>query len=163
MIPGPKPKPAAVRNLAGRSHHKQNTEEPQPARLRRVPPAPRWLGEEARAKWKELAGQLYELGVLTAVDQDALARYCLVWGRFRKAERHVRKEGEITKTPNGYPQQSPWLAIINKCLGQLASLGAEFGLSPSSRTRVKGNPSEEEDKLEQELFGPKVKVTKRKQ
>jgi P27 family predicted phage terminase small subunit len=87
----------------------------------------------------------------------------LIWGRFRDAERHVSREGEITKTPNGYRQQNPWLAIAVKCVSQLNGLASEFGITPSSRTRVRANPPEEEEGLERELFGPRVKVTKRKE
>lgn len=162
MISGPKPKPTALKRLGPKSHHVQNNDEPLPEHLSRVPPPPNWMGKEARAEWKELAGQLYESGVLTRVDLDALAHFCLIFGRWRNAERHISKEGEITTTPNGYPQQNPWLAIANKCIGQMASIGSEFGLSPSARTRVKANPPAEENKLERELFGSRIKVSRSK-
>jgi len=159
MISGPKPKPTALKKLSGRSHHKQNKKEPSPLRLTSVPPAPRWLGIIARAKWKELAKDLCALGLLTKIDQDALARFCVVYQRWREAEEKIKEEGEVITTQTGYPIQSPWLMIANKCVLQLNAIGSEFGLSPSSRTRVEiAPPHDEQDKLEQELFGRPVRV-----
>ncbi len=161
MISGPKPKPTAIKKLGPRSHHSKNVDEPQPSRLVRVPQAPRWLGSDARAVFKEMARDLCALGVLTKVDLDALTRYCVVYERWRAAEKQLKKQGEIIKSPNGYLIQNPYLAIANKCLKQLDSLGAEFGLSPSSRTRVAIAPTvDERNKLEEELFGKPVQVTR---
>ena len=164
MAPGPKPKPAALKKLSPRSHHKQNLDAPKPARLNSVPPAPTWLGPGARAQWKLLARQLHDLGVLTSIDLDALERYCVIYERWRLAEKTVKKQGVIIETPNGYPMQNPWLAVSNKSQGQLQTLAAEFGLTPSSRIRVKAEPLSESEsqKLEEELFGQSVKVTKGK-
>jgi len=163
MISGPKPKPTAIKKLSSRSHHKQTDDEPKPESLSRVPRAPDWLGTVAKARWKELTKELYALNVLTAVDLDALARYCVIYERWKKAESMLEEQGELTKSPNGYVGQNPYLAIANRCLKQLQSLGAEFGLTPSTRTRVTTVQSPEESgmaKLEDELFGKPVKVSR---
>jgi P27 family predicted phage terminase small subunit len=118
------------------------------------------LTGEAKKKWQKLAAQLHRMGVLTEVDQDALARYCKVYQRWLKAEKEIAKHGEVLTTTKGNYVQNPWLAIANRSLAQLNSLAAEFGITPSSRTRVKAEPPEEEEKLEKVLFGPKVKVQK---
>lgn len=163
MVPGPKPKPAAIRKLMSRSHHSQNKDAPTPHRPARVPPAPKWMGLGARAEWKLLARQLHELGVLTNIDLDALARYCVIYERWRLAEKTVKKMGVITKTPNGYLAQNAWLAVANKSQSQLQTLAAEFGLTPSSRVRVKTMPLSEDQsqQLENELFGKPVKVVRK--
>jgi len=45
-------------------------------------------------------------------------------------------------------QTSPYVWIYNKALEQIRSFGSEFGLSPSSRTRIKVvKPDEDEDDL----------------
>lgn len=44
--------------------------------------------------------------------------------------------GLFVKTPNGYPVQSPWLAVSNKAMELCRAFLAEFGMSPASRTRV---------------------------
>jgi hypothetical protein len=42
----------------------------------------------------------------------------------------------IVRSPRGYPIQSPYLAIANKAWQQVQQGLAEFGMSPSARTRV---------------------------
>ena len=57
----------------------------------------------------------------------------------------------MLKSHNGFPVQSPYLAVANRALEQLRSLLSEFGMSPASRTKVSASPlveEEEEDGLE---------------
>ena len=153
--------PTAVKELNGNPGHRTlNKSEPQPPRSSRVPAPPEHLTGEAKKKWQKLAGQLHRMGVLTEVDQDALARYCVTYQRWIRAEKELAKNGDILKTTKGNYVQSPWLAVSNRSLMLLNSLASEFGITPSSRTRVKANPPEEEEKLEKELFGPKARVVK---
>jgi P27 family predicted phage terminase small subunit len=41
------------------------------------------------------------------------------------------------KTEGGNIIQNPFLAVANKCLLQMAQLESEFGLTPSSRSRIR--------------------------
>lgn len=159
MPRGRKPLPTAVKELNGNPGHRTlNKAEPQPPRSSRVPAPPAYLTGEAKKAWQKLAGQLHRMGVLTDVDHDALARYCVTYQRWLRAEKALARDGDVLKTNKGNYVQNPWLAISNRSLGLLNGLAAEFGITPSSRTRVKASPPEEEEKLERELFGPKVKV-----
>jgi P27 family predicted phage terminase small subunit len=150
-----------VKELNGNPGHRAlNKAEPQPPRASRVPPPPAYLTGEAKKAWQKLAGQLHRMGVLTDVDHDALARYCVTYQRWLRAEKELARNGDVLKTTKGNYVQNPWLAISNRSLALLNGLAAEFGITPSSRTRVKANPPEEEEKLEKELFGPKTKIIK---
>jgi phage terminase small subunit len=51
--------------------------------------------------------------------------------------------------------------VANRCNEQLNALASEFGLTPSSRTRVKAELPPEEEALEKKLFGPKTRVVKK--
>jgi P27 family predicted phage terminase small subunit len=42
----------------------------------------------------------------------------------------------LLKTPAGYVQPSPWLAIASKQLELMAKFMAELGLTPSARSRL---------------------------
>ena len=53
-----------------------------------------------------------------------------------EAERKLAETPVILKTPAGYVQPSPWLAIANKQLELMARFMAELGLTPSSRSRL---------------------------
>jgi len=93
------------------------------------------------------------------IDKDALAFYCVLWVRWVKAEKMVREKGEIIKTAAGNIIQNPYLSIANRALDQLNKLGAEFGMTPSSRSRVKTDAPDVEQELERLLFGREVKVS----
>lgn len=133
-----------------------NKGEPQPKAV--LPVAPAHLKGDERTKWDELAAELHELGMLTTLDRDALAMYCVLFVRWTKAEQVIRQKGEIIKTTNGNIVQNPYLSIANRALEQLNKLSAEFGMTPSSRSRVKLDPMNPEQELERLLFGADVKV-----
>ncbi len=54
------------------------------------------------------------MGVLTTVDRAALAAYCQAYGRWVEAEEKLKETPTMFRTPGGYVQQSPWLAVANK-------------------------------------------------
>ncbi len=97
--------------------------------------------------------ELHPLGLITTIDKDALAMYCVIYMRWLKAEKLVREKGEIIKTAAGNIIQNPYLSIANRALEQLGRIGAEFGMTPSSRTRVKVDAADPEQELERMLFG----------
>ena len=81
-----------------------------------------------------------------------------VAGNIAKAEKLVREKGEIIKTAAGNIIQNPYLSIANRALDQLNKLGAEFGMTPSSRSRVKTDLVDPDQELERMLFGSRVRV-----
>jgi len=144
---GRKPTPTALKILAGNPGKRPlNSNEPRPAAA--VPSCPRHLNTEARREWRRITQELAAVGLLTNLDRGALAAYCVAWARWCEAEQHLNTEGTVSKTPNGYPQQSPWLAVANKSIEQLSKLAAEFGLTPSSRTRLSVTDAGAGDELE---------------
>ena len=59
------------------------------------------------------------------------------------AERELRKGEMILFTLKGYPILNPLLSVINTNLSQMKGFLVEFGMTPASRTRVKGIPPAE--------------------
>lgn len=156
---GRKPKPTAMKMLAGNPGKRAlNHSEPRPRAV--LPRPPEHLSDEEKNKWKLVVKELHPLGLVTTIDKDALAFYCVLFVRWIKAEKMVREKGEIIKTAAGNIIQNPYLSIANRALEQLNRLGAEFGMTPSSRTRVKVELFDPEHELEQMLFGGReVKVS----
>jgi len=125
-----------------RAQTRQN--EPKPESSRPKPPS--WLSPEARTVFLYLSRHLDAVGVLTRLDQNALARYATLWIRYQKAEAFVAKHGDTYVVhgkpgPNGeqgqpilktYPQWRHALALAQ----ELVRLEREFGLTPSARTRL---------------------------
>lgn len=155
---GRKPKPTEIKKLAGNPGKRAlNDAEPRPRVVYPRPPA--HLSDEEKSKWKLLVKELYPLGLVTTIDQDSLAFYCVLYVRWIKAEKMVRDKGEIIKTVSGNIIQNPYLSIANRALEQLNKLSAEFGMTPSSRSRVKVESPDAEQELERMLFGQEVMVT----
>jgi P27 family predicted phage terminase small subunit len=154
---GRKPKPTELKRLAGNPGKRAlNDAEPRPRVV--LPRPPSLLSDEEKVKWKSLVRDLYPLGLVTILDIDQLSTYCVLWVRWVKAEKLIREKGEIIKTAAGNIIQNPYLSIANRALDQLNKLGAEFGMTPSARSRVKTENMDVEQELEQLLFGQKVTV-----
>lgn len=133
---GRKPIPTELRVLRNNPGKRAiNADEPKPRVLMPVPPVS--MKGEALEEWKRRAPQLVTLGLLTELDTPAFIGYCRSWGRYVDAEAKVEKVGEVVSAPSGYPIQNPYRAIANKALEQCKTFWAEFGMTPSSRSRVK--------------------------
>ena len=142
---GPKPKPTAIRKLQGNPAKRPlNRREPTPGA--RIPSPPAHLDDVALGRWKELAPQLKKLGVLTEIDRDALAGYCSKYSDWVHADEIVKKNGIFIQAPKNPKMQivHPAYYVAAKALKQMIDLGLEFGLTPSSRTRMNAKPEEPE-------------------
>lgn len=140
-------KPTALRVIEGNPSHRPlpaNEPKPQPV----APRCPIWLAPEAKREWYRVAPELERLGLLTIIDKAALAGYCQAWAEWRATVDYLGDPdvGYTFTTPNGYIQQRPEVAIGQKALQFVRAFCADFGLSPSSRSRMsvgKLEPDEE--------------------
>ena len=101
-----------------------------------IPTCPPHLSTEARREWKRIAPLLKNAGLLTLIDRAALAAYCQLWSRWSSAENNILTNGVIIPAPSGYPIVNPALSIANSSMKLMVKFLGEFGMSPSSRTRV---------------------------
>ena len=149
---GRRPKPTRLKLLAGVPGKRPlNEREPEPRRS--LPQCPKQLSDAAKREWKRIATELYRLGLLSRLDRAALAAYCQSWARWIECEEKLRKHGAIVKSPNGFPVQSPYLAIANQAMKQMTRMLVEFGLTPSSRSGVQALPRPR-DETKKRFFGP---------
>lgn len=130
---GPVPFPTPVAKLAD-MRTKARTDEPKPEV--KLPTCPKWLPGEAKAEWKRLGPRLERLGLISELDRATFAAYCLAWAKAKKAQESLQRTEDYTQATTGGESPSAWLKIQDAALAQLKSFGAEFGLSPSSRTRI---------------------------
>ena len=134
---GRKPKPTTLKILDGNPGRRPaNDREPQaPVE---VPDCPDFLDEEARAEWFRMAKVLRDMGLLSLADRTALAAYCVVYSRWVTAERQVQRLGTIVKSPQkNFPMKSPYLTVADQSLETMRKFMVEFGLTPSSRSRIR--------------------------
>jgi len=136
MSKGRKPKPTYLKVLSGNAGKRPlNRDEPNP--VPDVPECPEILSANAKEEWARIAPRLAALGLLTQIDRGALAGYCFHWGVWEVAMEHVKEEGPVVYAKTGFPLVNPWLAVANKSMAEMRAFLAEFGMSPSSRTRVR--------------------------
>lgn len=149
---GRKPKPTRLKIIQGNPGKRAlNKNEPQPER--RLMRAPSFLSAEAKKEWKYMAAKLHKLGLLTEIDRTALAAYCQWFGRWVEAERILNEKGPLYKTEKGKVQQSPMLFVAHKAAEQMHRYITEFGMTPSSRSRVQVTKNEEPQDEGAEFFG----------
>ena len=148
---GRKPTPTTLKVLNGNPGKRPlNEREPQP--LVGVPMRPDWLDAEAQAEWDRIVPELQAMRLLASADRAALAAYCTAWSRWVQAEEQVRKFGPIVKSPEkGFPMKSPYLSIADQALENMRKLMVEFGLTPSSRSRIRIPADADADELDQFL------------
>lgn len=150
---GPAPTPTALNKLRGNPGKRPLPKgEPMPATADRVPSAPRWLSEEARAEWKRLAPRLHAVGLLTDVDGLALAMLCEAFAQYVEAKGLVEREGMMAVSDKGNTYQHPAVGLMNSARNELLKWTREFGMTPSARSRINVETSGEEPSLADLLF-----------
>ena len=144
---GRKPKPTYLKLLNGNPGKRAlNEQEPKPEAALPTPPAE--LCEDAQLGWGRVAPLLHQLGTLCEIDRAALAAYCQAYGRWLKAERAIAvmadrdqlTSGLMIKTTNGNPIQNPLVGIANRAMVDMVRYAAEFGMTPSARSRIAKDP-----------------------
>jgi P27 family predicted phage terminase small subunit len=150
-VRGRKPTPIPLRELRNNPGRRPIPEGVDVGAFSDLPPAPDFLDEIGRAEWERVGRELLVVGLLTPLDAPALAAYCHAFSRWRRAEEKVSQTGEIVRTPNGMLVQSPYMQIANRALDQWTKMLAEFGMTPSSRTRVKASKRQAANPLEKYL------------
>lgn len=132
---GRKPKPSALKISEGNPGKRAiNRREPKPDR--EIPECPVHLDLEARNEWARITPELLRCGLLTLIDRATLASYCQAWSRWADAELNLQRFGAVIKTAKGYPIQNPYLGISNTAQDIMRKCSAEFGMTPSSRSRI---------------------------
>jgi len=140
---GPPPKPVALHELHGNPGKRPLKGKPKPPV--EAPSCPKSLSPAARKVWKRIVPQLKMMGVLAAVDRDALVAYCRTYARWEAAEDFLEKHGEVYPIRDEagrvrYMQQFPQVAIARNLLQTLRAYQQEFGLTPSARSRIDITP-----------------------
>jgi len=142
---GRRPKPTRLKLLTGNPGKRPlNEREPEPEPS--IPDCPPELGPVARREWDRLVGELGKLRILTALDRAALASYCGAYGLWADAMEQIQKYGSMVKSPSGYPQQSPYLAVANRQAEIMMRIASEFGFTPASSSRI-SSPTPHEPSL----------------
>jgi P27 family predicted phage terminase small subunit len=161
-----RPKPTRLRILEGnRSKTPLPKNEPMPPVV--APACPAWVRGEAKREWTRMVAALLPLGMVTAIDGSALAHYCDLHAKAvgiakemaRPQFRYLIEECDTMIDAAGAGAQvvkarpNPLVRMSLQLKQQLRLYLIEFGLTPSSRSRVKSAIPAERSKLERFLHG----------
>jgi len=136
MGKGRKPTPSHLKVVRGTDRADRGARnEPMPERAR--PSAPAGISERGREAWGYVVGVLDRMGVLTEADAMAVELMCEARADWLSArDMIVEAGGEAYTTEAGLIRAHPAVAMRNDAARRLQSLLAEFGMTPSSRSKV---------------------------
>lgn len=151
---GRPPKPSGLRMLEGNPGKR-----PIPAEiastLDRTPTPPEFLDELACTEWRRVAGMLVPARALAPSDLGLLEAYCCAYSRWRRAEAAAARLGDGSYVDSrGTPRVHPLVHHAARCLMILQRVAVEFGLTPSSRSRIRPIGDSGRDPVEDALDGP---------
>ena len=105
------------------------------------PLPPKSLCRVAKAKWKELIGDLKRNGVLSTDTRELLVSYCTTFAKWIEAKTKVEETGLAIESVDKMGQlvisKNPYVAEMHKFREQLNKMLPEFGLTPASRQKLK--------------------------
>lgn len=121
---------------------RENKSGPEYAVVRPEPPA--FLCEVAQQEWSRMSEKLYVLGLITEVDVAALVGYCEAFAMVVEITNLLEKRAEekgvafkyLSQTTNGNIIQNQLIGTRNTAFKLMKDFMVEFGMTPSSRTKV---------------------------
>lgn len=152
--------------LKGKDSWRAKNRKPQP-NATGSPRMPSWLSLEAKRVWRRIVPKLEEMGILGAIDGEAITRYCLIFAKWREAEEWIQEKGTLfevrdfvtPETPDGvvvgykeYPQVKRTIAYAE----QLLRLEKTFGMNPGARSNLAietDTPGENRGRTKGRFFG----------
>ena len=101
---------------------------------------------------------MFDLGLLTVLDRQALVRYAVLHARWMEAEKFLEEKGSVypIKDDQGrikYVAQFPQVSMMRNYAKLANSLGLEFGLTASARVRLHVEPLSDESDKDRQFFG----------
>jgi len=125
-------------------------EPPHPPPLLEMPEPPPFLRPAAVDAWYETGKTLIARRVICAGDLSAFSAYCCAVGLLVEATEQLAKEGFLIEGAGNTKQRNPLCGIVAQARRDVLQFGSHFGLSPSTRTRVRplGDPAHAGDKLD---------------
>jgi P27 family predicted phage terminase small subunit len=150
LKPGPKPKPNAIRRLAGGKQPQNpfliDAKAPTTG-AGGIPSCPAFLGSVATAEYKRVTKELSKVsGLLAMVDRSCLVEYSISWAMVKEAAAHLAKEGatQTIQGAHGYEalQVSPWVGVQQQYLASMRKASDRLGFNPSARASIHLTPSD---------------------
>lgn len=156
---GRKPKPTAQKELTG-NPGKRSLPKNEPKPVKELTVCPDFIPEEARTHWpyvKKLLGEVP--GVSKKPDEVVAGLMCQAIHDFVTADEDLRANGGnyqdvMTKSGDVMTRIHPAVSVKKAAFDQIMKICSEFGLTPSSRTRLKADLGEDKKNPNDKYFTP---------
>ncbi|MGQ7243698.1 phage terminase small subunit P27 family [Salinicola sp. V024] len=154
---GRRPKPTEIKRAAGNPGRRPlNDDEPDTGAIPIYPPA--HLSPQAAQLWSYIVGLYSSTTVIQLSDSTALERLCEVYAEIRELQDIIEHQGRVFTAvgQNGSTliKTNPAVSQLQEADKRLRQYLVEFGLTPSSRTRIgvsTGNNNDNGDPLDEFL------------
>ena len=164
---GPSAEPTNLKVLKGNPGKRPlNENEPKPAPS--LPEKPTWMKlkyykvdetkdrdilKYANEFWDKNTQKLFDLGLLTDIDEESYAIICVSYGEWVYCQIKSIIIGAAVEYESGHVQQHPYAIRADKAYKKYKGMAQEFGLTPSSRTAIEVENIDAEDEMEGLLTG----------
>lgn len=146
---GRRPKPTHLKIVQGTARASRlNDSEPKPKRT--LPKAPSDISDGARAVWNRFATFLHNNGVLTELDTFALRQLCESYADYQRAKAVLEAFGShyyesVSREGSIMYRSHPAVADMKDADRRFKNWLAEFGATPSARSRVTAVDASDDD------------------
>lgn len=135
---GPTPTPTRILDMRG-SWRSKTRDDAEPEATGK-PMCPRWLAKDAKKVWQKVVPRLMNLGIIGAIDEHILSRYCQIYVRWREMEEFITKFGvtRAIKDKNNKLidlKEYPQVERAYKLSDQLMRIERQFGMTPAARSQ----------------------------
>ena len=144
---GPKPKATAVKERNGSFNvnpGRRNKKEPKVQAKAPTMPGAVKANQVAAKVWRRVVKHHREMGILGQTDSELLELYSMTYADYC----HYREIVNVDGCANEKGHQSPAYRALQQSMDRLMRLIPEMGFSPSSRTQLVANTTNDEDLLD---------------
>ena len=157
---GPKPTPTAILQARGSWRANANPAEPMPPKGSPSVPSEVRADPDAMRTWRRVLPKLEGAGVITPLDGEALGHYCMLHAMRDRAHRALR---DLRSANPGKPveQTETGQKIVRQVLDigrAMKSIEAEFGMTPSARSRIVLPSDRTKDAKNKDAYSPAAKT-----
>ena len=162
-MPSPIPIPTNLKKLRGTDRPcRTNAKEPAPQKMDQLEP-PEWLSDEEKEEWYAVIEGLHFSGIMTVSDINALSMYCRLWAAWKR-ESEEGLSNTDQEFGNNNKKISTHFRSSSELFKQLLPLMREFGMTPSSRTRINAEVPKQEspiDRMQRESLEARERARKK--
>lgn len=150
---GRKPTSTVLKLARGNpGRRKINADEPRPPHLDTDCPS-ELVDPDEVLEWTRTVVPAIQRGQITSADRCFAIAHCALWSTWRSQLADASRHAHVIAAKTGHPMPNPARGMANRTFLLLAKVDAELGLTPTSRTRVKGDAQGESDDLEKAING----------